>query len=71
MGAKKPTEEAAIYRPSAAARPNAPSTDGPQRCQKHRPRRRREVQKQETIYQRFRYNLAQPLGEPGSELSLP
>jgi hypothetical protein len=33
--------------------------------------RRREVQKQQTIYQRFQYNLAQPLGGPGSELSLP
>ncbi len=33
--------------------------------------RRREVQKQETIYQRFQYNLGQPLGGPGSELSRP
>lgn len=31
----------------------------------------REEQKQETIYQRFRYNLGQPLTEPGSELSFP
>lgn len=33
--------------------------------------KRREVQKQETLYQRFRYNLGQSLGEPGSEPSLP
>ncbi len=33
--------------------------------------KRREEQKQETIYQRFRYNLRQPLAEPGSELSFP
>ncbi len=33
--------------------------------------RRREVQKQQTIYQRFQYNLGQSLGGPGSELSLP
>jgi len=29
------------------------------------------VQKDGTIYQRSRYNLAPPLGEPGSKLSLP
>ena len=30
--------------------------------------KRKEVQKQQTIYQRFRYNLGQPLGEPGAKL---
>ena len=30
--------------------------------------KRREEQKQGTIFQGFRYNLGQPLGEPGSQV---